>query len=308
MRVRLLALLLTCCVLASCGYVGDPMPPSLHIPVPVADLRAEQTAGQIAIRFTLPPLTTDNAGIRRFQDVELLGGPDGAAGRIPIPPAGPGPVELTVPVSDWGGKSVTFKVRSQGIRGRWSEWSPVFTLAVAAPTPAPVVRATATATGVKLEWDGQPGATYVIDRSTPGAPAPLTFGPVNEPTYLDQDAQFDQTYTYRVRAGGSPMSAPVEIAYKDTFPPATPTGLSAVAATASVQLSWNPVEDPSLAGYQLYRAEGEGPFARLGGRLTAPSFNDRDAKPGTLYRYRVTALDTGGAESPPSEISTIAVP
>jgi len=306
--VKHLALLPACWILASCGYVGDPMPPSLHIPVAVADLRAEQKAGQIEIRFTLPPLTTDNAGIRRFQDVELQGGPGGATGRIPIPPAGPGPVELTVPVSDWGGKSVTFKVRSQGIRGRWSEWSHVVTIPVAAPAPAPVVRATATVSGVKLEWDGQPGATYIIERSSPGSPTPLSLGPVNESTYLDKDAQFNQSYTYRVRSTGSLMSAPVEITPKDTFPPAAPTGLSAIAGAASIQLSWNPVEDPGLAGYQVYRAEGDGSFVRVGGRLSAPSFNDREVRPGVSYRYQVTALDSGGAESPPSEVSTIAVP
>ncbi|MEP7362355.1 MAG: hypothetical protein ABI972_03800 [Acidobacteriota bacterium] len=295
-------------ILASCGYVGDPMPPSLHIPAAVADLRAEQKVDRIEIRFTLPPLTTDNAGIRRFQDVELQGGPEGAAGRIPLPPAGPGPVELTVPVADWSGKSVTFKVRSQGIRGRWSEWSNAVTLAVAAPAAAPMVRATATAAGVKLEWDGPAGTTYTIERTSEGSPAPVMLGPANDSTFLDKDAQFNQSYTYRVQSAGSPMSAPVVITPKDTFPPATPTGLSAIAAPASIQLSWNPVEDADLAGYQMYRAEGDGPFIRVGGRLTAPSFNDREVRPAISYRYRVTALDSGGNESPPSEASTIAVP
>ena len=302
------ALLPLCWLLASCGYVGDPLPPSLHIPVAVADLRAAQSVDQVEIHFTLPPLTTDNAGIRRFQDVELVGGPVGAEGRIPIPSAAPGPVELTVPVSDWGGKSVTFKVRSQGIRGRWSEWSAPFTLAVAKPASAPVVGAAATVAGVKLEWDGTSGASYVIERGTPGSPAPLTLGPVTEPAYLDKDAQFNQSYTYRVRSQGSPFSTPVEITPKDTFPPASPAGLSAIASAGAVQLSWNPVEDSDLGGYQVYRSEADGPFIRVGGRLTAPSFSDRDVKPGGAYRYRVTALDAGGAESPPSEAATIVVP
>ena len=302
------ALLLLCWILASCGYVGDPMPPSLHIPMAVADLRAEQESDRIAIRFILPALTTDNAGIRGFQDVELLGGPEGAEGRIPLPAAAPGPVELTVPVGDWSGKSVTFKVRSQGVRGRWSQWSNEVKLAVAAPAAAPVIRATATAAGVKLEWDGGPGASYVIERSTAGSPTPIDLGPVSGSSYLDKDAQFNQTYTYRVRSTGSPMSAPTEITPKDTFPPAVPTGLTAIGGSGSVQLSWNPVEDADLAGYQVYRAEGEGSFIRTGGRLTAPSFNDREVKPGVSYRYRVSALDAGGNESPPSEASTVAVP
>lgn len=302
------ALLLISCLFASCGYVGDPMPPSLHIPVAVADLRAEQQADQIAIRFTLPALTTDNAGIRRFQDVELIGGPEGASGRIPIPLASPGPVELTVPVSDWGGKSVTFKVRSQGVRGRWSEWSEPVTLAIATPAPAPILRATATAAGVRLEWNGAPGATYFIERTSPSDATTVTLGPITEAAYVDKDAKFGQSYSYRVRSIGSPLSPPVEITPADTFPPATPTGLSSIAGTSAVQLSWNPVDDPSLAGYQVYRAEGTGSFVRIGPRLTAPSFQDRDVKPGGVYRYHVTALDAGGAESAPSEVSSITVP
>ncbi|MBK7930282.1 MAG: hypothetical protein IPJ98_23240 [Bryobacterales bacterium] len=70
--MRNLALLPLFLLLAACGYVGDPLPPSLHIPVAVTDLRAEQKVDHLQVRFTLPELTTDNAGIRRFQDVELL--------------------------------------------------------------------------------------------------------------------------------------------------------------------------------------------------------------------------------------------
>jgi hypothetical protein len=284
------------------------MPPSLHIPAAVADLRAEQQADRIAVRFTLPAVTTDSAGIRRFQDVELLGGPEGAMGKIPIPKAAPGPLELTVPVGDWSGKTVIFKVRSQGERARWSEWSPEVKLAVARPAPAPVVRAESTASGVKLEWDTEPGASYLIQRSTAGNPDAVTLGPVSGSSYLDKDAQFGTAYTYRVQSTGSPYSEPVAITPADTFPPPVPTGLSAIGGTASVQLSWNPVEDAGLAGYQIYRAESDGPFIRLGPKLMAPSFQDREARPGTPYRYRVTALDASGNESAPSEPAALTVP
>jgi fibronectin type 3 domain-containing protein len=215
---------------------------------------------------------------------------------------------LNVPVGDWSGKGVTFKVRSQGIRGRWSQWSNEVTLAVAAPVAAPSLRAMATVAGVELEWDGKAGDSYLIKRTSAGSPAPIMLGPVSGSTFLDKDAQFNQTYSYRVQSTGSPMSAPVEITPKDTFPPATPTGLTAISGTGSAQLSWNPVEDADLAGYQVYRAEGEGSFIRIGGRLTAPSFQDREVKPAVTYRYRVSALDAGGNESPPSEASTVMVP
>jgi len=288
--------------------VGDPLPPSLHIPVAVADLRAEQNTDRIEIRFTLPPLTTDNARVKRFQDVELVGGPEGSQGRIAVTASEPGPVDVAVPVSDWGGKPVMFRVRSQGVRGRWSEWSEPVTIAVAAPVAAPVVRAESTAGGVKLTWESVAGANYLIFRGAAGDATPVQIGSTAASEFLDREAQFDTAYSYRVQSTGSPLSAPVEITPKDTFPPAAPTGLSAIAGTGAVQLSWNPVEEADLAGYQVFRAEGEGAFIRVGGRLSAPSFGDRDARPGAAYRYRVTALDTAGNESPPSETAALSVP
>ena len=50
----ILALLVT-----GCGYVGDPLPPALNIPVPVADLNAVQRGDQIIIQFTVPQMTTE---------------------------------------------------------------------------------------------------------------------------------------------------------------------------------------------------------------------------------------------------------
>lgn len=306
--MRRLVLLPFSLLLAACGYVGDPLPPSLHIPAAVADLRAEQKADRIEIRFTLPALTTDHAGIRRFQDVELTGGAAGSEGRIPLPPAAPGPVTLTVPVADWSGKTVAFRVRSQGARGRWSEWSEASTLAVAAPIPAPEVRAEATARGVRLSWHAAAGATYLIYRTSPGEPASTEIGTTTESSFLDTATAFGQSYSYEVQATGSPRSAPAAITPADTFPPPAPAGLSAVATPDSVQLTWNPVEDDGLAAYQVYRSEAGGGFVRVGGRLLSPNFGDREARPGTAYRYRVTAIDTSGNESAPSEAVSAATP
>jgi len=306
--VRKLALLPFGLLLASCGYVGDPLPPSLHIPVAVADLRAEQKVDRVEVRFTLPRLTTDDAGIRRFQDVELLGGPAGSESRIPVAQAEPGPVEVVVPAAEWGGKTVGFRVRSQGVRGRWSDWSETVTMAVAAPLPAPVVQAEATAGGVKLTWEGAAGERYVVLRMAAGDASAAQIGETGAREFLDATAAFGQSYTYQVRSAGSPLSRPVEITPRDAFPPPAPTGLSAVEATGAIQLSWNPVEAADLAAYQVYRSEGDGGFARSGERLTAPSYVDRDLRPGVRLRYRVTAIDAAGNESAPSEAVVIPTP
>lgn len=306
--MRNLAILPLCLLLAACGYVGDPLPPSLHIPVAVADLRAEQKVDRIEVRFTLPELTTDNAGIRRFQDVELLGGTAGSERRIPVTQTAPGAVELSVPVAGWGGTSVSFRVRSQGIRGRWSDWSAAASVAVARPVAAPLVKAEATTGGVKLSWKAAAGEQYQVFRIAPGETNATQIGESTGAIYLDATASFGQTYTYQVRSAGSPLSQPVEITPRDIFAPPAPAGLSAVEASGSVQLSWNPVEAADLAAYQVYRAEGDGPFVRTGGRLTAPSYNDRDLRPGVRWRYQVTAIDAAGNESQPSEIAAIPTP
>ena len=45
--------------LGGCGMPGAPLPPSLNLPVPVADLSAERTGPQVALTWTMPTKTTD---------------------------------------------------------------------------------------------------------------------------------------------------------------------------------------------------------------------------------------------------------
>jgi len=45
--------------LAGCGMPGAPLPPSLNLPVPVNDLSAVRTGGQVALTWTMPVRTTD---------------------------------------------------------------------------------------------------------------------------------------------------------------------------------------------------------------------------------------------------------
>jgi hypothetical protein len=49
----------TASALAGCGMPGAPLPPSLNLPVPVNDLSAVRTGGQVALSWTMPAKTTD---------------------------------------------------------------------------------------------------------------------------------------------------------------------------------------------------------------------------------------------------------
>ena len=281
----------------SCGYVGDPLPPSLQIPVPITDLAAEQRAARIHLSFTLPATTTDNAGIRTFRDVEVMGGPEGAAERIPVGNAAPGPVELDVAVSSWAGKSVRFQARAQGPKGRWSEWSNSVQLQVADPSPPPAnVAAKAIPEGVELTWSSS-APPYRIWRKSPTDAQPVLAATVNETRWRDDNTAYGQTYAYEIQSAGSERSAAVSITPQDAFPPPAPTNLTSVVTETSIELSWDPVSASDLAHYNVYRATGTGPFSPLATRVTAPAYSDRTAQPNVEYRYAATSADTGGNES-----------
>jgi hypothetical protein len=156
-----------------------------------------------------------------------------------------------------------------------------------------------------------------------------------------------KTYCYtaqRVRtvvAGGhtlelrSVVSSPVSVVMADIFPPDAPTGLIAVpgflapeanrnpgpaAAPAppkpTIDLSWQAGTGERLAGYRVYRSElqaGQPMNPASQAPLTpslAPtaSYRDLTVEAGHTYIYRVTAVDTAGNESQPSDPATETAP
>lgn len=145
---------------------------------------------------------------------------------------------------------------------------------------------------------------------------------------LDQDIRFGKVYEYRaqriarVSAEGQaleldgPLSDPVRVDAKDVFPPNVPTDLAAVATLAqagvetAIDLSWQPVTDTDLAGYAVYRREGDGPWQRISPAepLVPPGFHDAHVETGHTYRYAVTAIDQGGHESARSVETSETVP
>ncbi|MGA3161893.1 MAG: fibronectin type III domain-containing protein [Terracidiphilus sp.] len=149
---------------------------------------------------------------------------------------------------------------------------------------------------------------------------------------LDSSIRFGQVYEYRAqRVARIPvegktfelageLSAPVRVEARDIFPPAVPTGLAAVAATSesgtgnapqyAIDLSWQPVTDSDLAGYAVYRQEGDAVWQRISpaGSLVPPAFHDAQVQPGHSYRYAVSAISQGGYESARSAETEESVP
>ncbi len=86
-------------------------------------------------------------------------------------------------------------------------------------------------------------------------------------------------------------------------PPSAPRGLALSSTIESVKLEWNENPEGDLAGYYVYRSENmDGIYLVVTDTLVQTAeFTDTSNAIDLLYYYYVTALDTSGNESPPSE-------
>jgi hypothetical protein len=132
------------------------------------------------------------------------------------------------------------------------------------------------------------------------------------PPFVDSAVEPAKSYDYRIQAKRnaalSEPSAIASITFEDKFPPPVPTGLDAVAGLASIELSWDIVDDSDLAAYILYRAAPDQDFAALGQPMALPSYSDRAMQPGIAYRYAVASIDRFGNISGRSAAVTITLP
>jgi hypothetical protein len=145
---------------------------------------------------------------------------------------------------------------------------------------------------------------------------------------LDKQIRFGQSYEYRAQRVArvtldgktlelaGELSAPVRVEAADIFPPAAPTNLAAVATANenapqyAIDVSWQPVAEADLAGYAVYRREGDGAWQRISPveALVPPAFRDTQVQPGHTYHYAVSAVGQNGHESARSEEAEESVP
>ncbi|MEI8037631.1 MAG: sialate O-acetylesterase [Verrucomicrobiota bacterium] len=175
--------------------------------------------------------------------------------------------------------------------------------------PAVPANLTATLAGAQatLNWTAAAGAlSYNIKRATTsGGPYTTVAGSLAALSYVCTDLTVDTNYYYVVSAndgvgeGGNSAETLVRIATVPT-PPAAPTGLSAVAGTSQVTLSWN--TSATATGYNLKRAALiGGPYATLATNLAVMSYLDSAVTSGLTYYYVVSAVSSAGegADSAP---------
>ncbi len=135
------------------------------------------------------------------------------------------------------------------------------------------------------------------------APSPEKPGQAQAEQTQGSSAQAGPTVQSETLELAGPLSDPVRVDAADIFPPDVPSGLAAVPTQTpteiSIDLSWKPNTDTDLAGYAVYRREGDGPWKRISPPepIVGPAFHDPHVHPGQTYRYAVTALDQNGHES-----------
>jgi hypothetical protein len=299
--MRAAATILLCGWLAGCGYIGDPQPPALNIPMQVTDLQAEQVGGKIKLRFTIPDLTTEQLPVTDVT-VDLRGGD----APIPVAARAPGVVEAETPVAaGWVGQEIAFFVRLQNTKGRYSAPSNQVVRRVVAPVATPAAfTAKSARDGMALAWAGA-GESWLVFRD--GAQV----ASVTKAEYLDAAAEEGKSYRYQVqaavKAGGgvavSERTAEMAVTHADTFAPAQLAGLNVIASTNANELSWERSTESDLKHYRVWR-DG----VLLADAVDVPAYTDRTVESGKKYSYAVSAVDAYGNESPKSQPVEITTP
>jgi hypothetical protein len=148
-----------------------------------------------------------------------------------------------------------------------------------------------------------PDVTYNLYDAKTGQK--LNDKPIREVGYEDTRMDFGTERCYNVRAVEVIARLPVESEASgpfceklvDTFPPATPKGLNAVATQGAINLIWEANAEPDLAGYFVWRAIGDAPLQQITPTaVTDASFFD-GVRSGLRFRYAVQAVDKAGNRS-----------
>ena len=211
----------------------------------------------------------------------------------------------------------------------------------AAPTlPSPAAfQAQVTADGIVLSWKESPDGhevpqllyVYRVYRREEGSDSSNAIGEIPldasaRVQMIDHSFDWEKTYDYRVTVVAliSPAGKPqaevegddtpeVKVFAHDSFPPAVPSGLEAVASGVGqlpfVDLIWAPNTDADLAGYNIYRHEEGAPPVKINSEVVkTPAFRDPTVAGGKKYFYSVSAVDLRGNESAHSEEASETVP
>jgi hypothetical protein len=229
-------------------------------------------------------------------------------------------------------------VNASGQRAAFSNFLTIEPAARIAQAPALSSEPKLTEDAITLTWQA-PAAN--IDGSTPvnllgynvyrldekqNEPneAPINSALVSGTEYSDKNFRFGNNYRYIVRAvslgtGGAQVeslnSNAVPVAARDVFPPAQPERPSIAPDPAFGRLAifFAANKETDIAGYNLYRSTDpnlpKDQWTRLNqSLLTRTTYQDERVESGKTYYYYLTAVDTAGNVSQPSDVGSEKVP
>jgi hypothetical protein len=223
-------------------------------------------------------------------------------------------------------------ISTQNRRGQVSRQASVPLVTAPAALPQPSVKYDES--GVTVAWQGgtppgageppgprlasrpigcsSPGVGYHVYEiaATPQQPETrLTDQPLPAPPFVDSRIAWGAERCYTVRAVHSigPLSVesgpapPVCEKLTDTFPPAAPKGLVAVASEGAINLIWDSSTEKDLAGYLVLRAPAS---TRQFSPVTPEPVHDTTftdkVQSGVPFIYAILAVDSSGNRSAPS--------
>jgi hypothetical protein len=151
---------------------------------------------------------------------------------------------------------------------------------------------------------------------------PLNTALLSGTTYTDKNFRFGEKYTYVLRSvslgtGGTQVeslnSNALAVEALDIFPPSPPADIRINAATGRIALFIPANPERDIAGYNVYRSTDpdlpKDRWTKLNDALlTRTTFQDETVESGKKYFYYLTAVDTTGNTSPPSEVVSDTVP
>jgi len=238
MRLPLGQLLLAATVLiglTGCASIGPPLPPSLELPHPPADLRAVRKGDKVTLTWTIPTQTMDRQSVRYLGRTQICRGMEavlvmcGAPVGEVAPPvdfasakeAGNKKLTATYVGSIWSGldhdrkqsgpfATATYAVEVLNRDGRGAGLSNQVHVSLAETLPPPAdFAARLTGQGVVLTWTGQLSKpysqpvrfSYRVFRRQEGSQQRTLVGEVGagtEPSFslTDQSFEWEQTYYY----------------------------------------------------------------------------------------------------------------
>ncbi len=184
------------------------------------------------------------------------------------------------------------------------------------PLPARLLASFTTTTYTYAVYEtAPPGFTPppLQDGFVPRYPLLLTAAPVALTKWADTRFEAGSTHCYAVSTIAttgpvsveSAMSPSACVTARDTFAPAAPKGLAAVASVGAISLIWDANTEIDLAGYLVLRAPADGgelaPLTRL--PIKETTYRDATVRRGVRYVYAIVAVDTAkppnrSAESP----------